>query len=310
MKKIPVWIDTDTGVDDAVALLVASKLEQIELVGVSAVAGNTSLENAFRNARDVLALAGRKEVKVYAGADKPLVIDLHTAEYVHGTNGLGGAKIPLSDAPKEKQKAWDALYEAAKAYKGELVVCPVGPLTNIAIAIAKHPDIVDMIKELNVMGGAIIGGNVTPCAEFNIYSDPHAAENVMKSGIRVNLFGLDVTHKAYLDDEDIDAIASFDNPASRLFVDSNHLLYESRAKLHWKGVCEHDSCPVIYTAYPEWFEGHKCGIYVETQGKITFGKTVSDLYTDFKFEDRHCMAFMDVDREKFSQKIIDTYRQF
>ncbi|MBQ1481962.1 MAG: nucleoside hydrolase [Erysipelotrichaceae bacterium] len=310
MKKIPVWIDTDTGVDDAVALIVASKLDEIDLAGVSAVAGNTSLENAFRNARDVLSLVGRSDVKVYHGADRPLVIDLHTAEYVHGSNGLGGAKIPLSDAPIQTENAWDALYEAAKKYKGELVVCPVGPLTNIAIAIAKHPDIVGMIKELNVMGGALIGGNVTPCSEFNIHTDPHGAETVMKSGIHVNLFGLDVTHKAYLDDDDIDAIASFDNPVARLFVDSNHLLYDAREKLHWKGVCEHDSCPVIYTARPDWFKGHDCGIYVETQGTITFGKTVSDLWTDFKFEDRHCTAFLDVDRKKFASKIIDTYRSF
>ena len=154
MKKIPVWIDTDTGVDDSVALLTACRLEELEIVGVSAVAGNTSHENAFRNARDVLALAGRKDIRVYPGADRPLVLELHKAEYVHGNNGLGGAQIPLSDAPVETEKAWDALYETAKKYSGELVVCPVGPLTNIATAIAKHPDIVDHIKVLNVWAAA------------------------------------------------------------------------------------------------------------------------------------------------------------
>ncbi len=310
MKKIPVWIDTDCGVDDAVALVTASTLEEIELVGVSAVCGNTSLENAFRNSRDVLALTGKKDVKVYAGADRPMVIKLKTAEYVHGNNGLGGAEIPLSDAPVETEKAWDALYEKAKEYKGELVVCPVGPLTNIAIAIAKHPDIIDYIKELNVMGGALIGGNVTPCAEFNIISDPQAAETVFRSGIRVNLFGLDVTHKAYLNDDDINEIASYGNPVSDLFRDSNHLIYEYRGKLHWDGICEHDSCPVLYIVHPEWFEGYECGIFVETQGTISFGKTVSDLWTDFKFEDRHCRAFLNVDREKFVGRIKEAYRSF
>lgn len=310
MNKIPVWIDTDTGVDDAVALVTASTLKEINIEGVSAVAGNTSLENAFRNARDVLSLVGRKDVKVYAGADKPLFINLFTAEYVHGSNGLGGAQIPLSDAPKEERKAWDALYEKAKELNGELIVIPVGPLTNIAIAIAKHPDIINYIKELNVMGGALIGGNVTPCAEFNIYTDPQAAETVFRSGIKINMFGLDVTHKAYLDDADIDEIRSYDNPVSKLFVDSNHLLYDYREKLHWKGVCEHDCCPLIYTVHPDWFEGQKCGIYVETQGTITFGKTVSDLWTDFKFEDRHCTAFLNVDREKFVGRIKEAYRSF
>ncbi|MBQ6559411.1 MAG: nucleoside hydrolase [Erysipelotrichaceae bacterium] len=310
MNKIPVWIDTDTGVDDAVALVTASMLEEIEIVGVSAVAGNTSLENAFRNARDVLSLVGRKDVRVFPGADRPLIIEGRTAAYVHGNNGLGGAEIPLSDAPKETGKAWDALYEAAQHYKGELIVCPIGPLTNIAIAIANHPDIVDCIKELNIMGGALIGGNITPCAEFNILCDPQAAEAVFRSGIRINLFGLDVTHKAFLNDDDIDEIISYGNRVSDLFRDSNHLLYEYRAQLHWEGICEHDSCPILYIAHPEWFEGYECGIYVETQGTISFGKTVSDLWTDYKFEDRHCKAFLNVDREKFTERIKEAYRSF
>ena len=310
MKKIPVWFDTDIGVDDAVALLVACRLEELEIVGVSAVAGNTPLPNAFRNARDVLALAGRKEIKVYPGADRPLVKELFTAEYVHGSNGLGGAEIPLSDAPIEETKAWDALYEKAKEYSGELVVCAVGPLTNIATAIFKHPDIIEHIKVLNIMGGAADGGNITPCAEFNIYVDPHAAENVMKSGIPVNLFGLDVTHKAFLDDDDIDEIVSYGNAASKLFKDSNGLLYAARERLDWSGLCEHDSCPVIYTAHPDWFVGQECGIYVETQGKLTIGKTVTDLWTDFKFEDRHCHIFLDVDRTRFAGLIKDIYRTY
>ena len=310
MNKIPVWIDTDTGVDDSVALLTACRIDELEIVGVSSVAGNTSHENAFRNARDVLALAGRKDIRVYPGAVKPLVLDLHKAEYVHGNNGLGGAQIPLSDAPVETMKAWDALYEAAKKYSGELVVCPVGPLTNIATAIAKHPDIVDHIKVLNVMGGCADGGNMTPCAEFNIYVDPHAAENVFKSGIPVNLFGLDVTHKAYLDDDDISEIVSYGNAASKLFKDSNGMLYAYREKLNWIGLCEHDSCPVIYTAHPDWFEGKECGVFVETQGKITTGKTVTDLWTDFKFEDRHCRIFLNVDRGKFVGLIKEAYRSY
>ena len=308
MNKIPVWIDTDTGVDDAVALVTATHLEELNIVGVSAVSGNTSLENAFRNARDVLALVGRKDIKVYPGSDRPLVVPLRTAAHVHGQNGLGGAEIPLSDAPIETTKAWDALYEAAKEYKGELVVCPIGPLTNIAITIAKHPDIVDYIKEINMMGGAADGGNITPCAEFNVYVDPHAAENVFKSGIPVNMFGLDVTLKAYLDDDDIAEISSYGNPVSDLFRDSNHLIYEVRERLHFSGLAEHDSCPIVYTAHPDWFEGHKCGIFVETQGTITLGKTVTDLWTDFKYKDRHCQVFLDLQRDKFMNLIKEAYR--
>ena len=310
MRKIPIWIDTDTGVDDAVAILTAVKMEELEIVGVSAVAGNTSQENAFRNARDVLALAGRKDIRVYPGAEKPLLRTLEYAEHVHGRNGLGNAEIEHSDAPIEEKKAWDALYEKARELKGELVVCPVGPLTNIAIAIALHPDIVEYIKELNIMGGAADGGNVTPCAEFNIYADPHAAENVFKSGIPVNMFGLDVTMKAYLFDEDIAEISSYGNKASDLFRDSTGLVYRIRQQRKKQGLCEHDSCPIVYTAHPDWFEGHKCGIYVETQGKISTGKTVTDLWTDFKYEDRHCQVFLDLDQPRFAKLIKDAYKSY
>ena len=309
MNRIPVWIDTDTGVDDAVALLVAASLKELEIVGVSAVAGNTTLENAFRNARDVLSLAGREDVKVYPGSDRPLVKELETAAYVHGSNGLGGALIPASKAEKQTQKAWDALYEKAKELKGELVVCAVGPLTNIAIAIANHPDLPEYIKELNIMGGAAQGGNVTPCAEFNIYVDPEAAENVFRSGIHVNMFGLDVTLKAYLSKEESAEISSYGTASAKLFADSNRLLLESHIVKDRKGLCEHDACPVIYTARPQLFEGKDCGIYVETQGEITTGRTCTDLWTDYKYEDRHCTAFLDVDREAFAAILKETYRR-
>ena len=308
MNRIPVWIDTDTGVDDAVALITALSLDELDIVGVSAVAGNTTQENAFRNARDVLALKNRKDIRVYPGANKPLVKDLRIATHAHGENGLGDAYIPLSDAPVEETKAWDALYEKAKELNGELRVVTIGPLTNIALTIAKHPDFVEYVKELYVMGGAIVGGNITPCAEFNIYEDPHAGENVFKSGIPIKMFGLDVTLKAYLDDDDIAEIASYNNDLSRFFSESTKLLYAWNERNDGTGLCEHDTCPIVYLVHPEYFTGKKCGVYVETQGEITMGKTCSDFYTDFKFEDRHCEAFTDIDREKFVKIIKDAYK--
>ena len=310
MKKIPVWIDTDTGVDDSVALLIACKLEEIELVGVSAVMGNVSLDDTFRNARDVLYLAGRQDIKVYAGANLPLIKEHTAAAHVHGNNGLGGAVIETSTAQIETKNAYDALYEKARELNGELVVCAVGPLTNIAITIAKYPDFIDYVKQLNVMGGAGNGGNVTPCAEFNIYADPEAAECVFKSGININMFGLDVTMKAYLDENDIEEINSYGNKASNLFKDSTRLIYQHRKKFYDIGLCEHDSCPVIYIVHPEWFEGHKCGVYVETLSKLTQGKTVTDLWSDYKFEKQNCTLFTDVNQKEFSKLIKDIYKSY
>jgi len=307
MNKIPVWIDTDTGVDDAVALVVAGNLDNLDIVGISAVCGNTYMENAFNNARDVLALIGKEHIKVYKGASRPLISDLNISSHIHGVNGIGDYILPESKAEIETMNAYDALYEKALELNGELVVCAIGPLTNIAISIAKHPDIVDYIKELNIMGGAIIGGNISPCAEFNIYCDPHGAQNVFKSGIKINMFGLDVTSKAFLDENDLNEIESYNNKLSDFLINSSKLYYEHGNANH---ICQHDSCPIIYLAYPEIFEGHECGIYVETRGSLTIGKTCCDLYSDFKFEDRHCKAFIDINREKFVKLIKDIYKSY
>lgn len=310
MNKIPVWIDTDTGVDDSIALLTAFTLDNIDIKGISAVAGNTTLENAFRNARNVAYLGGRQDIKVYAGADKPFIKELKIATHAHGENGLGGAIIEDSKAPVESQKAWDAMYEEAKKCNGEMVVIAVGPLTNVAYAIAKHPDFLDYVKELNIMGGAADGGNTTPAAEFNIYTDPHAAETVFKSGVHVNMFGLDVTLKAILTPEQGDEVKTYGNKATDLFRDSTGLMYSLLEAKIQPGLCMHDCCPVVYMKYPELFKGVDCGIYVETQGTITMGKTVTDIWTDYKYEDRHCTAFLDVDTDKFARFIMDVYKKY
>jgi inosine-uridine nucleoside N-ribohydrolase len=305
-KKIPLWIDTDTGVDDAVMLMCATKLDKLDIKGVSAVSGNVSEDKTFRNARAVLSLCGREDIKVYPGATRPLIVEQYYAEYVHGFNGLGGAIIPDSNAPIETEHAYDAMYRVAKELNGELTVAAVGPFTNIAIAITKYPDITKYIKELVVMGGAVVGGNATPSAEFNIYADPHAAETVFKSGIPVKMFGLDVTMKSSLTMEEIEKIYAGTTPRAKLFHDSTSIAigaYEKR--LGEKKVCLHDVCPVLYLVYPELFTLYKAGVYVETESEITFGKTVCDLYSDFKFEDRHCEVAMDVKRDEFAKIVED-----
>ena len=149
-KKIPVWIDTDTGVDDSVALLVANRLEQLEIRGISAVAGNVEVPRTFANARRICRLMGAR-IPVYRGAEKPLFRELHTAPYVHGVDGLGGAPLPASEEPEETLPAWDALYQAAQAADGELQVVAVGPLTNLAIAFGKYPQLKGLLKRILIM---------------------------------------------------------------------------------------------------------------------------------------------------------------
>lgn len=311
MNRKPIWIDCDTGVDDTFAILTALGLEELEILGVSAVVGNTHLEQGYKNSRDVLSLGGREDIKVYKGAETPLVRPAADASYFHGKNGVGDVELKPSNAPVEEKLAWDAMYETFKASKEKVTVCTIGPLTNMAIAIAKYPDIVDYIKEINMMGGAAIGGNVTPSAEFNIYHDPEAAENVFKSGIHVNMFGLDVTRKAYLTLEDLDEIGAMDNApakAARAIVNLplSFLEHDNRQK----NICLHDSTPIIYAAHPEFFEGRDCGVFVETQGKITTGKTCTDIWTDYKYEDRHCTVFLEVNKDEvvnLTKKIFGNY---
>ena len=276
--KRPVWIDSDAGIDDAMALLLATRLKNIELVGASAVAGNAVLDRTFRNVRDVLALAGCSDIPVFKGAEKPWIVPLATAPDAHGEDGLGGAVLPASPAKEETEAAWDKLYEAACRYPHELTVVAIGPLTNIATAIVTYPDLAGLLKEVAIMGGAIIGGNRTPCAEFNILADPHAAQCVFKSGIPIAMFGLDVTHQMSLSEQEIEEIARTSSAGELLRTANAYIIPLYMRNGHGHQVFMHDSCPVMYLQYPELFKGRKAGVNVETRSGPGMGKTISDLY--------------------------------
>lgn len=302
MSQIPVWFDTDLGVDDAVALLVLHRLPQLDLKGISAVAGNAELEHTFRNARDVCHLADIA-APVYPGAERPLFVPLRTAPLVHGVNGVGEVELSPSPAPRETKPAWDALYEAAEAAGGDLQVIAVGPLTNLAIALGKYPKLKTLVRRILLMGGAAKGGNVTPAAEFNIYGDPHAAQAVFRSGIPVVMCGLDVTMRAYLTPEEVDAIGAHGTPVCRFVRESNQLALNFFERVDAPGLCCHDTCPVLFLACPELFSGEAAGVYVETRGSLTLGKTVTDLWSDKQFPAQNAFVVLDVDRDSFAAKV-------
>lgn len=298
-----VWIDTDTGVDDAAALLACLRLPGTKLVGASAVAGNAELRYTFVNCRNVLALGGRSDIPVYPGSSAPLLRPLRTAARVHGENGLGMAVLAESTAEKETLAAWDAIYEAACTYPGELELIALGPLTNVAKLILMYPDVKKYLKRILIMGGAAQGGNVTPCAEFNILVDPDAAEIVFQSGIPIVLCPLDVTMKAYLTPEEYASIAGGTGLRAKLFADSM-----VGARRLYEAVNEgrhpiHDVCPVLYTCYPEKFRTVKCGVHVETKGVYTCGKTVTDIWSDQKFGFINAVVCLDIDRPFFVEKV-------
>lgn len=305
MNRIPVWFDTDIGVDDAVAFLVMNKLPQLEVKGISAVAGNVELSHTYPNARNICAFVGA-DYPVYKGADHPLLRDQITAPYVHGVDGLGEATLAPSPAPHQTKPAWDALYEAAVAAKGELQVIAVGPLTNIATTLGKYPQIKPWIKRLLIMGGSATKGNTTPAAEFNIYADPHAAQVVFKSGIPIVMCGLDVTTAAYLTPEEVAEIGRHGTDVCRFFLDSTRLPLSFAERGGRKpGLCLHDVCPVLYLTHPQLFQGQEAGVFVETQSTICNGKTVTDLWSDKKFPRRNVLVVLDVDRPAFAGLVRD-----
>ena len=298
MAEIPVWIDCDTGVDDAAALLCAHKMPQVELVGISTVAGNVALEKTYVNTRRLCGLMGG-EYPIYRGAAQPWKKPLVIAPYIHGEDGLGGAVLPLPEERPQALPAWDAIYQAAKAWAGEMELVAVGPLTNVANAIVKYPDLPKYLRRIVIMGGAARGGNTTPCAEFNIYVDPHAAQCVFKSGIPVVMCGLDVTMQAYFTDEEIDAVAAKGGPVQRFFRDSTRRSMKFCLGRGLPGVSFHDVCALFYVAHPDLFRGEAAGVYVETQGQLTQGKTVTDLYSDSQFETQNATVVLEVDRPRF-----------
>ena len=301
MEKIPVFFDCDTGTDDAAAILIAGKMSEIEIVGLGAVCGNVGLEHTYPNTCRVVKLAGI-DAPVYKGAEEPMFRPLVTAEEIHAKDGLGGKAGELSDIPvpeAPKTRAWDAIYNEAVKHNGELVVVAVGPMTDLGIALAKYKELPKLIKKVYIMGGSASFGNITPAAEFNIYVDPEAAKMLFESGIPIYMCGLDVTEKAYFTPEDIDKMGEIDTRAAKFITEVCRNSLEFYLDRGYNGKFMHDSCPVLAVAHPEIFSGKMAGIAVETKGKITLGKTVSDYYTDRKFDFENAFVVTDVDREKF-----------
>ena len=301
VKKI--ILDCDPGHDDAVAIMLAAANESINILGITCVAGNATLENTKMNALKICSLIGRTDIPIYAGADKPLKYELITAEHVHGKSGLDTDGQPINIAEGylvQEMNAVDFIIKTCHEQDEKIYLCPIGPLTNIALALKKDPTIKNKIKEIVFMGGAAMClGNITPAAEFNIYVDPHAANIVLNSGIRTVMFGLDVTHKVNVNDKIINDIKNNNNKSSILFAD----LMNFYSKTH-KEVFEinesplHDPCVIGYLIDENMFSGKFVNVQVEEDSLLTRGKTVTDWV---KVTDRipNCHVMVDANSNNF-----------
>ena len=298
MNKFPVWIDCDPGVDDAAAIILAHDLKELNILGISTVAGNVPLHMTTANALKLGDLVG-KAYPVYAGADRPLIRPSCDGHDFHGAEGFGTASLPVSERQPEEAKAWDGLYATAKANPGTLELITMGPLTNIAIALETYPDLPKLVKRILMMGGSVTRGNRTPCAEYNIYADPDAAQVVFRSGIPIVMCGLEVTEQAYILPEEWAMLEDSISFKSRFFHQASKFILERNLETGHPGFCIHDAVPVYYLAHPEMFEGEEAGVFVETQSELTLGKTVTDLYSDRQFDVKNAFVPLKVDREAF-----------
>lgn len=295
MERIPVWIDCDPGVDDAAALLLAGRMPELELVGLSAVAGNVCLAQACSNLLKLREQMGAK-APVYAGAPGPLHRPAIDAVAFHGRDGLGGVALPEAKGRAEETPAWDGLYQAARRRPGGLTLIALGPLTNVAVAFRRYPDLPRLLRRLLLMGGAIRGGNRTPFAEFNILADPEAAALVFAAELPVVMFGLDVTLQAYMTPDQWRELAKGSETVRLLAAMQQAAMTRVMAQ-GAPGIAMHDPCPVLYAADPSLFEGASASIQVATDGP-QLGRTLARWS-----ESGNCRVMLQVDRSAFLDRV-------
>ena len=285
-EQIDLIIDTDPGADDVVALLFAlASPQELNIRALTTVAGNVRLDKTSRNARLAREWAGREEVPVYAGAEKPIMREPIYAENVHGVEGLSGVPIHEPKKGLADGNAIDYLIDTLMAAQPHsITIAMLGPQTNLALALIREPGIVQGIKEVVIMGGAHFnGGNITPLAEFNLFADPQAAGVVLKSGVKLTYLSLDVTHKILTSDARLGKIAALSNNASRLVVDIlNDHIKTDMERYGIPGGPVHDATVIAYLLKPQLFSGRNVNVVVDVEEGPAFGQTIVDWGGGFK----------------------------
>lgn len=308
MAPQKIIIDTDPGQDDAIAILLAlASPEEVEVLGITAVAGNAPLPLTEKNARKVCELAGRPDIKVYAGCDRPLLRPLHTAVEVHGDNGLNGPLLPEPTMPLQARHAVDYIIETVMDHPpGTITLCPLGPLTNIARALMKRPELALRLKQIVLMGGAQQeAGNSSPVAEFNIFVDPHAAEIVFKSGAPIVMFPLDVTHQVLTAEIYMDRLKAL---GGRVALASYEMLdfyrQYDQIKYGTDGGPLHDPCVIAWLIQPDIFRGKTVNVEIETASPLGTGQTIIDRWT-ITDRRRNAHVLMHADSPAFFELLLE-----
>lgn len=306
MEKKKIIFDCDTGHDDAIALMIASKHPDIDLLGVTVVAGNQTLDKTLPNTLHVVEHLGL-DIPVYGGMSLPMSRDQVVAGDVHGKSGLDGPVFePLTIKAQEKH-AVNFIIDTLMNSDGDIYLVPVGPLSNIGMALRLEPRIKDKIKGISLMGGAYGLGNVTPAAEFNIFADPEAAHVVFTSGVPITMMGLDITNTALANIDIIDRMNNIGNKAGKLFKDIMSFTLKSQAVNGLDAGPVHDVLALVYLIKPELFKTVDTYVEIDLSKGLSYGRTICDLNNRYKKE-ANAKVGLSLDLEKFWDLVEETLR--
>ncbi|MBF8448992.1 pyrimidine-specific ribonucleoside hydrolase RihA [Aeromonas dhakensis] len=308
---LPVILDCDPGHDDAIALILALASPELKVLAVTTSAGNQTPDKTLNNALRILTLLGRDDISVAAGAPKPLARELIIADNVHGESGLDGPKLPDPAFAPVAMTALELMAKCLRESPEPVTLVPTGPLTNIALLLAAHPELKSKIARIVLMGGAAGAGNWTPAAEFNIYVDPEAADMVFKSGLPITMCGLDVTHQAQVMDEDIERVRAINNPVAQCVAGllDFFMIYHRDPKWGFAGAPLHDPCTIAWLLAPALFHGVECRVDIETGGTHTSGMTVVDRY-GLTGKPANALVLLGLDRAGFIDLLVTRLRAF
>ena len=308
---LPVILDCDPGHDDAIALILALASPELKVLTVTTSAGNQTPDKTLNNALRILTLLGRDDIPVAAGAPKPLARELIIADNVHGESGLDGPKLPDPAFAPVAMTALELMAKCLRESPEPVTLVPTGPLTNIALLLAAHPELKQKIARIVLMGGAAGPGNWTPAAEFNIYVDPEAADMVFKSGLPITMCGLDVTHEAQVMDEDIERVRAITNPVAQCVAGllDFFMIYHRDPKWGFAGTPLHDPCTIAWLLAPALFHGVECRVDIETGGTHTSGMTVVDRY-GLTGKPANALVLLGLDRAGFIDLLVTRLRAF
>jgi inosine-uridine nucleoside N-ribohydrolase len=299
-----ILIDCDPGHDDAMALLLALASPELELLGVTTVHGNQTLDKTTANALRVLELAGRGDVCVAAGADRPLTREPRVAAQVHGESGLDGPDLPAPVGSPVEQHAVDFLAGRLHAAQRPITLIPTGPLTNIALLLAQHPGVAAQIERIVLMGGATAEGNVTPAAEFNMWVDPEAAARVFASGINVTMVGLDVTHRALMTAEHADTLRA-SGRVGTVVAELWAFYHQFHARVYdFPGTPVHDALAVAHVIRGDLLRTEHRNVEIDCVSELCRGRTVVDLWR-VSGRDANAHVAVEVDGPAFLDLLVE-----